>query len=212
MQRLEGYREEREKSRAFRKEVECMRSKNKEINVERTRRRNDYRQQLICENLKNKRDKVELIQRERQLIWQQRREAVAEAQATRALVKDIIETMRLKPDFGANDVKAAVMTLADSHEFHALNIDPKFLSYLSDSIEAHLKNPEADGGNENNSLERSSRHSRSVPTLPPARQPMGLGALPPVRSPNDGIKRLAPYRSLANSRRHAKSTAGLPPR
>ena len=63
----------------FKRELDGLRGKNKEINVERQRRKEEAYREKVAEDVRKKDEKMEWMQSERNRLWQLRRQGQTEA-------------------------------------------------------------------------------------------------------------------------------------
>jgi hypothetical protein len=80
----------------YRRELERLRARNKELNVKRQRRKDKYIRETYAARVQEKDAKVEILQAERQRIWEQRRQEGSKSQQSREYVKSMILKMRMK--------------------------------------------------------------------------------------------------------------------
>merc|ERR1719282_605645 len=88
--RLLEHEQKKERYLDFKRELDGLRSRNKEINVERQRRREESVREMVAENVRKKDDKIDAINKERQRLWNLRRYQQSEAYRAREQVKNEI--------------------------------------------------------------------------------------------------------------------------
>lgn len=95
-QRVAAHEQNQQRYYEYRKELERLRSRNKELNVERQRRKEKYLRDMYAARVIEKDAKVETMNAQRQRLWEQRRRAASMSQQTRDHVKQLILDMRMK--------------------------------------------------------------------------------------------------------------------
>merc|ERR1719189_3521684 len=93
--RLLEHEQKKERYLDFKRELDGLRSKNKDINVERQRRREEAAREMIAEQVRKKDEKIDALSMERKRIWQIRRQAQSEAYRARELVRQEIMRQRV---------------------------------------------------------------------------------------------------------------------
>lgn len=106
----------------FKRELDGLRLKNKEINVERQRRKEEHQRETVADQVRKKDEKMDWMRSERQRLWQIRRATQTEAYRARELVKNEIMRQRVASKFNSKDLSKHV----DSHLMHDL-FTPKIL-------------------------------------------------------------------------------------
>ena len=117
--RLMEHEAKKERYLDFKRELDGLRAKNKEINVERQRRREDAEREAIAEAVKKKDDKIDHMNAERQRMWELRRAAQAEAYKARAQVKDEILRQRIASKFDSKRLEVKLESVMQSDLFSA---------------------------------------------------------------------------------------------
>merc|ERR1719311_1021189 len=120
--RLLEHEQKKERYLDFKRELDGLRNKNKEINVERQRRKEEAHREAQAEDVRRKDEKMEWLQSERKRLWQIRRAAQTEAYRARELVKNEIMRQRVASKFNSKDLTMHV----DTHLQHDL-FTPKIL-------------------------------------------------------------------------------------
>jgi len=120
--RLLEHEQKKERYLDFKRELDGLRLKNKEINVERQRRKEEAVRESVAEGVKSKDEKMEWLQSERKRLWQIRRATQTEAYRARELVKNEIMRQRVASKFNSKDLAKHV----DTHLQHDL-FTPKIL-------------------------------------------------------------------------------------
>merc|ERR1719386_146699 len=121
--RLLEHEQKKERYLDFKRELDGLRTKNKEINVERQRRKEEAHRESVAEQVRRKDEKTEWLASERRRLWQIRRATQSEAYRARELVKNEIMRQRVASKFNSADLAKHV----DVHLQHDL-FTPKILA------------------------------------------------------------------------------------
>merc|ERR1719473_1194253 len=97
--RLLEHEQKKERYLDFKRELDGLRTKNKEINVERQRRKEEAYREKVASDVRKKDEKMEWMQSERTRLWQLRRQGQTEAYRARELVKNEIIRQRVSSQF-----------------------------------------------------------------------------------------------------------------
>lgn len=124
--RLLEHEQKKERYLDFKRELDGLRLKNKEINIERQRRKEEFHREETASGVRSKDEKMEWLQSERKRLWQIRRATQTEAYRARELVKNEIMRQRVASKFNSKDLAKHV----DSHLQHDL-FTPKILQTSS---------------------------------------------------------------------------------
>merc|ERR1719424_1874756 len=124
--RLLEHEQKKERYLDFKRELDGLRLKNKEINVERQRRKEEHGREQTAEQVRRKDEKMEWLNSERKRLWQIRRATQTEAYRARELVKNEIMRQRVASKFNSADLSKHV----DTHLNHDL-FTPKILQTSS---------------------------------------------------------------------------------
>jgi len=124
--RLLDHEQKKERYLDFKRELDGLRGKNKEINVERQRRKEEAKREHVADEVKKKDDKMEAINSERQRLQQLRRAGQTEAYRAREQVKNEIVRQRIKSNFNSKKLTKQVSALVMQDIFH-----PKIISASS---------------------------------------------------------------------------------
>jgi len=124
--RLLEHEQKKERYLDFKRELDGLRLKNKDINVERQRRKEEAVREQTAEQVRTKDEKMEWLNSERKRLWQIRRATQTEAYRARELVKNEIMRQRITSKFNSKDLAKHV----DSHLQHDL-FTPKILQTSS---------------------------------------------------------------------------------
>jgi len=124
--RLLEHEQKKERYLDFKRELDGLRLKNKEINIERQRRKEEFHREETADGVRDKDEKMEWLQSERKRLWQIRRATQTEAYRARELVKNEIMRQRVASKFNSKDLAKHV----DRHLQHDL-FTPKILQTSS---------------------------------------------------------------------------------
>ncbi|CAJ1453215.1 unnamed protein product [Effrenium voratum] len=117
--RLMEHEAKKERYLDFKRELDGLRGKNKEINVERQRRREEAEREAIADSVKKKDEKIDHLNHERQRMWDLRRAAQAEAYKAREMVKSEILKQRIDSKFDSKKLESKLESLMKSEAFSA---------------------------------------------------------------------------------------------
>jgi len=120
--RLLEHEQKKERYLDFKRELDGLRLRNKEINVERQRRKEEAYRESTAEAVRRKDEKMEWLTSERKRLWQIRRATQTEAYRARELVKNEIMRQRVHSKFNSKELTRHV----DAHLQHDL-FTPKIL-------------------------------------------------------------------------------------
>merc|ERR1711870_39828 len=95
-----------------------MGGRNKEINVERQRRREESMRELVAEQVRKKDDKIEAMNAERKRLWELRRHAQTQAYQAREHVKGEIMRQRIQSKFNSKALQKKLETLMQQDCFN----------------------------------------------------------------------------------------------
>merc|ERR1719502_2034420 len=124
--RLLEHEQKKERYLDFKRELDGLRLKNKEINVERQRRKEEAQREAVAEQVRRKDEKMEWLQSEKKRLHQIRRATQTEAYRARELVKNEIIRQKVASKFNSKDLTKHV----ESHLQHDL-FTPKILQTSS---------------------------------------------------------------------------------
>merc|ERR1719262_2019047 len=102
--RLQDHDLKKERYLEFKRELDALKEKNKDINVSRQRRREGHRREQVAEQVRRKEEKVDMLKAERDHLWNIRRMAQSEAMKAREAVKNSIMKMRIQSKFDSKQV------------------------------------------------------------------------------------------------------------
>lgn len=115
--RLLDHEQKKERYLDFKRELDGLRSKNKEINVERQRRREEANREMVAETVRKKDEKIDALQQERKRLWQIRRQGQTEAYRARELVKNEIMRQRIASRYDSKFLQSKLNSLLQHDVF-----------------------------------------------------------------------------------------------
>merc|ERR1712060_560825 len=121
--RLLEHEQKKERYLDFKRELDGLRSRNKEINVERQRRREESVREMVAEQVRKKDDKIDAITKERQRLWNLRRYQQSEAYRAREQVKNEIMRQRIKSKFDSKSLEQRLNKLMAQDVFSEKILD-----------------------------------------------------------------------------------------
>merc|ERR1712159_343906 len=86
----------------FKRELDHLKEKNKELNVERTRRRQEFKREATAESCRQKTMKADMTVLERQRLWDERRKTALLSQKARDDVRGEILRQKIRSQFDSN--------------------------------------------------------------------------------------------------------------
>merc|ERR1712238_32538 len=116
--RLLDHEQKKERYLDFKRELDGLRTRNKEINVERQRRREESMREMVAEQVRKKDDKIEAMNAERTRLWGLRRYAQSEAYRAREHVKGEIMKQRISSKFNSKALQKKLDTLMQQDCFN----------------------------------------------------------------------------------------------
>mmetsp|Transcript_110987 Transcript_110987/g.324654 ORF Transcript_110987/g.324654 Transcript_110987/m.324654 type:complete len:523 (+) Transcript_110987:114-1682(+) len=115
--RLLDHEQKKERYLDFKRELDGLRGKNKEINVERQRRREEASREMVAEQVRRKDEKIDALTHERKRLWQIRRQAQSEAYRARELVKNEIMRQRVASKYDSKLLESKLNSLMQHDVF-----------------------------------------------------------------------------------------------
>jgi len=109
--RLLEHEQKKERYLDFKRELDGLRGKNKEINVERQRRREESVREMVAEQVRKKDDKIDALNGERKRLWALRRHAQSEAYRAREQVKSEIMRQRITSKFNSKALEQKLASI-----------------------------------------------------------------------------------------------------
>lgn len=115
--RLLEHEQKKERYLDFKRELDGLRGKNKEINVERQRRREESLREKVAEQVRKKDDKIKTMNEERKRLWELRRYQQTEAYRAREAVKSEILKQRIQSKFNSKLLERKLEALMSQDVF-----------------------------------------------------------------------------------------------
>lgn len=115
--RLLEHEQKKERYLDFKHELDGLRGKNKEINVERQRRREEHARETVADQVRKKDEKIDALNNERRRLWEIRRTAQGEAYRARELVKNEIMRQRVASKYNSKALEAQLNSLMNHDIF-----------------------------------------------------------------------------------------------
>merc|ERR1712039_7355 len=109
--RLLEHEQKKERYLDFKHELDGLRCKNKEINVERQRRREEAAREAVAEQVRKKDEKIEALNNERRRLHEIRRSAQGEAYRAREIVKNEIMRQRVASKYDSKALEKQLNAL-----------------------------------------------------------------------------------------------------
>merc|ERR1712098_339636 len=121
-----GYEHDTKKERylEFKRELDGLKDKNKELNVDRMRRRMDHRREVVAETCRQKTSKSDMMMLERDRLWNERLQTALLSQMAREKVKETILNQRIKSKFSS-----AALQNDLSHIFSDRRLNPQKMKH-----------------------------------------------------------------------------------
>lgn len=116
--RLLEHEQKKERYLDFKRELDGLRGKNKEINVERQRRKEEAHRQKVADDVRKKDEKIEMMRQERGRLWGLRAKGQSEAYRARELVKTEIIRQRIASKFDSKKLQTQLEGLMNQDIFH----------------------------------------------------------------------------------------------
>merc|ERR1711904_611152 len=102
----------------FKKELDGLKEKNKELNVERTRRRQEFKRESISESCRQKTMKADMTVLERQRLWDERRKTALLSQQARDDIRGEITRQKIKSQFDSKIAKNMLNEIFQTEQFN----------------------------------------------------------------------------------------------
>merc|ERR550514_163122 len=109
--RLLEHEQKKERYLDFKRELDGLKEKNKMINVERQRRREEHKREEIADEVAKKDEKMQMMSNERERLWQIRRATQVEAARARESVKNQIMRQRIASKYDSKRVGGELDTI-----------------------------------------------------------------------------------------------------
>merc|ERR1719401_127979 len=116
--RLLDHEQKKERYLDFKRELDSLRTKNKEINVERQRRRHAAAREQVAEQVRRKDDKIDALNLERKKLWQMRKDEVTNAHRARETVRAEIMKQRVQSKYNSRLLEKKMRELAVNKSRH----------------------------------------------------------------------------------------------
>merc|ERR1719161_2958677 len=102
----------------FKRELDHLKEKNKELNVERTRRRQEFKRETTAESCRQKTMKADMTVLERQRLWDERRKTALLSQQARDDMRGEIMRQKIKSQFDSNVAKKMLNEIFLTEQFN----------------------------------------------------------------------------------------------
>jgi len=139
-ERLKEHQAKQQKYLQFKRELDALKENNKEMNVERQRRRDAFRRAQLQADLNSKLGKATALEMERAHMWNERKQMIVAAQLQRRKIKEQIHQMHLKSSFSSDQIVRTILELQSEPQFQCIALDD-FSSSHAHSLQSH--NPHA---------------------------------------------------------------------
>jgi hypothetical protein len=102
----------------FKRELDHLKEKNKELNVERTRRRQEFKRETTSEACRQKTMKADMTILERQRLWDERRKTALLSQQARDDIRGEITRQKIKSQFDSKIAKNMLNEIFQTEQFN----------------------------------------------------------------------------------------------
>jgi hypothetical protein len=102
----------------FKRELDHLKEKNKELNVERTRRRQEFKRETTAEGCRQKTMKADMTVLERQRLWDERRKTALLSQQARDDIRGEITRQKIKSQFDTKIAKNMLNEIFQTEQFN----------------------------------------------------------------------------------------------
>jgi hypothetical protein len=102
----------------FKRELDHLKEKNKELNVERTRRRQEFKRETTAEGCRQKTMKADMTVLERQRLWDERRKTALLSQQARDDIRGEITRQKIKSQFDSKIAKNMLNEIFQTEQFN----------------------------------------------------------------------------------------------
>ncbi|KAF4725554.1 hypothetical protein FOZ63_031262 [Perkinsus olseni] len=116
-QRLLEHEIKRERYLAFKRELDALKNKNKEMNVMRQRRREEHKRNTYAVQSRIKNEKSDNLIGERNRLWEERRQTGLEAYRARELIKSTIMDMKVKSKLSSGKLEKVIKDILRKKRF-----------------------------------------------------------------------------------------------
>ena len=111
--RLKEHEAKKQRYMEFKQELEALKEKNKQLNVERQKKKEMYLRETYARKVVEKDSKIDTIFAERQQLWELRRKTALESQKSRDFVKKSVMEMRIKSKVDSRKLESFVSQALD---------------------------------------------------------------------------------------------------
>jgi len=123
-ERLHEHEMKKDRYLDFKRELDSLKEKNKELNVQRMRRRMEHKREMTALQCRQKSEKTDMVQLERQRLWDQRRNMAVASQVARDKIKSTILNQRIKSQYDSNVVANEMVSILGDDLFNPAKTDP----------------------------------------------------------------------------------------
>merc|ERR1719352_292691 len=123
-ERLHEHDMKKERYLEFKRELDSLKEKNKELNVQRMRRRTEHKRESTALQCRQKSEKADMVELERQRLWDQRRNMAVASQVARDRIKNAILNQRIKSQYDSNIVANDMVHILGDDLFNPAKTDP----------------------------------------------------------------------------------------
>jgi len=137
--RLLEHEQKKERYLGFRRELDGLRAKNKEINVERQRRREEVAREAAADRVRKKEARIGVVSQERARLQEMRRQVQSEASRVREMMKNEIMQQRITSKYDSKVLESKLNSLMQQFGPDALQTStsmPLLSSSLSEVSQA----------------------------------------------------------------------------
>lgn len=123
-ERLHEHDMKKERYLEFKRELDGLKEKNKELNVQRMRRRTEHKREMYALQCRQKAEKTDMVGIERQRLWDQRRAMATASQVARDKIKNTILNQRIRSQYDSNAVANEMVNILGDDLFNPAKTDP----------------------------------------------------------------------------------------
>merc|ERR1712039_277495 len=109
--RLLDHEQRKERYLDFKRELDSLKTKNKEINVERQRRKEEASREMFADQVRKKDEKIDAMNVERKRLWQIRKAQQTQAYQSRELVRSEIMRQRVASKYNSKVLESKMKDL-----------------------------------------------------------------------------------------------------
>lgn len=118
--KLERNREEKARQMAARREAEYLREACRDFNLERMKRRDEFKRDSIGEHTAMKMARSKILEEERRLMTLERKRALDGSYRARELAREMIHDMKIKSKFNSHKIESLIHSLTKEKELTSL--------------------------------------------------------------------------------------------